>query len=77
MKPFEFGLGIFFSFFPLPLPFVPSGRQGEEIESRCWWELLSPSPKPLWPEGRWNQWPLCVHQAQRSFTKPGALLCEH
>lgn len=43
MKAFEFGLGIFFPFFPLPLPLVPSGRQGEEIESRCWWELLSRS----------------------------------
>lgn len=46
MKAFEFGLGIFF-FFPLLLPLVPSGGQGEEIESRCWWELLSLPPPSL------------------------------
>lgn len=82
MKAFEFGLGIFFLFPSPPPPPCPGLGWGEEIESDVEVGInfsFSPSPNPLWPEGQWNQWPLCVHTAQKAvWLRPGlSLPCEH
>lgn len=61
MKAFEFGLGIFFLFPSPPSPCPEWGAGGRDRVQMLVGITLSPSPKPLWPEGRWNQWLLCVH----------------
>lgn len=76
MKAFEFGLGIFF-LFPSPPPrLVLSWGWGEEIESRCWWELtslLSLPPASLARGTAESMAAVCPHSTKGRAAKPWAL----